>query len=98
MAADRSLYPGSQRLVRSLVSSAAPVSVVLDDQRTIPRLLLGLRTREITGRADVREPSGRTSTVFLRRGTPVHAVPPDDRDRLDRFLVETGLIGPEHMA
>jgi tetratricopeptide (TPR) repeat protein len=80
------------------VTLAGSMSVVLDDQRSIPRLLLGLADRGVTGRADVRDGAGRTSTVFLRRGAPVHAVAPDDRDRLDRFLVETGSVPAEQMV
>lgn len=64
------------------------------ETRPIPRLLVQLLRRKVTGRLVVRDDSGDESQVFLREGLLVHVERPNDVDRLDRVLVESGLVSP----
>jgi hypothetical protein len=67
-------------------------------ERPVPRLLIGLRGEELTGALEVREQDGPASTIYVRRGLPVHVVRPDSLDRLDLVLVETGVVREADMA
>jgi len=68
------------------------------DERPVPRLLVGLREDQLTGAVEIRETSGPASTVYVRRGLPVHVVRPDTLDRLDLVLVEAGLLTTSDIA
>lgn len=68
------------------------------EQRSVPRLLVGLHGHELTGSVEIREGSGRASTLYVRRGLPVHVVRPDTTDRLDHVLVEAGLLTSADIA
>jgi hypothetical protein len=52
----------------------------------------------VTGSVEIREGSGRTSTLYVRQGLPVHVIRPDTLDRLDLVLVEAGLLSPADVA
>jgi hypothetical protein len=67
-------------------------------ERPVPRLLVGVRGDELTGSVELTEPSGLASTIYLRRGMPVHVVRPDTADRLDQVLVEQGLVTTADIA
>ena len=70
----------------------------LVEEQPVPHLLVGLHSEEVTGVVEVREASGSASTIYLRRGSPVHVVRPDSLDRLDLVLVETGVVKDADMA
>jgi tetratricopeptide (TPR) repeat protein len=68
------------------------------EERPVPRLLMGLRGDAVTGVVDLREDSGQNSIIYVRDGSPVHAVLPNALDRLDQMLLEARLIGEADMA
>ena len=68
------------------------------EERPVPRLLVGLRGDALTGVVDLREDSGQNSLIYVRDGSPVHAVLPNALDRLDQMLLEARLIGEADMA
>ena len=68
------------------------------DESPVPRLLVGLRGEGLTGSVEIREDSGRPSTLYLRQGLPVHVVRPDTLDRLDLVLVQAGLLTSDDLA
>jgi hypothetical protein len=68
------------------------------DHRPVPRLLLGLRAGELTGRVEIEEANGARSVIYLRRGRPVHVERPDAADRLDQVLVQARLVPESAMA
>ncbi|HEX7599848.1 MAG TPA: DUF4388 domain-containing protein, partial [Polyangia bacterium] len=61
-------------------------------ERPIVRLLQQLFRKQVTGCLLVVDESGDESAVYLRTGMPVHVHRPVDTDRLDRVLVECGLV------
>jgi hypothetical protein len=64
-------------------------------ERPIPRLLYDLFRKQITGYLQIVDDSGDESRLYLRDGAPVHVERPNDIDRLDQVLIETGLISAE---
>jgi curved DNA-binding protein CbpA len=64
-------------------------------ERPVARLLQQLFRKQVTGRLSVSDGTGDESSVYLRAGMPVHVHRPVDIDRLDRVLVEYGLVPAE---
>lgn len=63
--------------------------------RAVPRLLHQLHRRKVTGLVLFVDNTGDESTLYLRDGTIVHVERPNDIDRLDKVLTDTGLVsGP----
>lgn len=60
--------------------------------RPLPRLVQQLYRKRVTGRLVIQDEAGDESLVYLREGSAVHVDRPNDLDRLDRVLVETGLV------
>ena len=56
------------------------------------RLLQQLFRKQVTGCLSITDTTGDESDVYLRTGMPVHVHRPMDIDRLDRVLVEYGLV------
>ena len=67
-------------------------------ERPIPRLLQQLLRKQVTGRLCISDETGDESDVYLRVGMPVHVHRPVDSDRLDRILVEYGVVSEETVA
>ncbi len=61
-------------------------------ERPLPRLLQQLFRKQVTGCLSITDQTGDLSEVFLRSGYPVHVHRPVDSDRLDRVLIESGLV------
>jgi curved DNA-binding protein CbpA len=67
-------------------------------ERPFARLLQQLFRKQITGRLHIADGAGDESDVYLRAGMPVHVHRPVDPDRLDRVLVEAGVVSAEEVA
>jgi hypothetical protein len=61
-------------------------------ERPLPRLLQQLFRKQLTGCLSITDETGDLSEVYLRSGYPVHVHRPVDSDRLDRVLIENGLV------
>jgi curved DNA-binding protein CbpA len=61
-------------------------------ERPVARLLQQLFRKQVTGCLSITDTTGDESDVYLRTGMPVHVHRPMDIDRLDRVLVEYGLV------
>jgi tetratricopeptide (TPR) repeat protein len=61
-------------------------------ERPVARLLQQLFRKQVTGCLSITDATGDESNVYLRTGMPVHVHRPMDIDRLDRVLVEYGLV------
>jgi curved DNA-binding protein CbpA len=61
-------------------------------ERPVARLLQQLFRKQVTGCLSITDTTGDESNVYLRTGMPVHVHRPMDIDRLDRVLVEYGLV------
>jgi len=66
--------------------------------RPIPRLIQQLYRKRVTGRLCLADESGDDSIVYLREGSAVHIERPNDLDRLDRVLTDTGLVSERVLA
>lgn len=66
--------------------------------RPIPRLIQQLYRKRVTGRLCLADESGDDSIVYLREGSAVHIERPNDLDRLDRVLADTGLVSERVLA
>ena len=64
-------------------------------ERPVARLLQQLFRKQVTGRLNISDGTGDESDIYLRTGMPVHVHRPVDIDRLDRVLVEYGLVPQE---
>ena len=62
------------------------------------RLLQQLFRKQVTGSLSISDATGDESDIYLRTGMPVHVHRPVDLDRLDRVLVEYGLVPEEAVA
>src|SRR5262245_2382359 len=60
--------------------------------RPIAHLMCQLFRKQVTGRLVLRDESGDQSLVFVREGTVAHIERPNDLDRLDRVLLDAGLV------
>jgi curved DNA-binding protein CbpA len=67
-------------------------------ERPFARLLQQLFRKQVTGRLHITDGAGDESDVYLRAGMPVHVQRPVDPDRLDRVLVEAGVVSAEEVA
>jgi hypothetical protein len=67
-------------------------------ERPLPRLLQQLYRKQFTGHFVIADQTRDESEVYLRAGAPVHVGRPVDTDRLDKVLVEYGLVAPEIVA
>jgi curved DNA-binding protein CbpA len=67
-------------------------------ERPVARLLQQLFRKQVTGRLNISDGTGDESDIYLRAGMPVHVHRPVDIDRLDRVLVEYGLVPQEAVA
>ena len=67
-------------------------------ERPVPRLLQQLFRKQVTGRLCISDATGDESEVYLRVGMPVHVQRPVDTDRLDRVLVEFGVVSEDKVA
>jgi hypothetical protein len=69
-------------------------------QQPLPKLLVGLRDGEVTGLVEITEggEGGQSSSLYLRRGRPVHVARPDSLDRLDQVLIEAGILTSQDLA
>ncbi|MGB7811733.1 MAG: DUF4388 domain-containing protein, partial [Polyangia bacterium] len=67
-------------------------------ERPVPRLLQQLFRKQVTGRLCISDTTGDESDVYLRVGMPVHVQRPVDTDRLDRVLVEFGVVSEDKVA
>ncbi len=86
--------PSDTGATGSAESRAASVRGVLQD-RPVPRLLYELFRKQVTGHLLIIDDCGDESRLYVRDGAPVHVERPNDIDRLDQVLVESGLVGPE---
>lgn len=66
--------------------------------RPVPRLIQQLYRKRVTGRLCLADESGDDSVVYLREGSAVHIERPNDLDRLDRVLADTGLVSARVLA
>ena len=73
---------------------AATLRGSLED-RPIPRLLHDLFRKQVTGQLLIIDDCNDESRLYLRDGAPVHLERPNDIDRLDQVLIETGLVSQE---
>jgi curved DNA-binding protein CbpA len=55
-------------------------------------LLQQLFRKQVTACLSIKDPTGDLSDVYLRSGYPVHVHRPVDSDRLDRVLIENGVV------
>jgi len=67
-------------------------------ERPFARLLYFLYRKKVTGRLAIVDDSGDKSIVFLREGSPVHVDRPNEIDRLDRVLTDTGAVSRQKIA
>jgi curved DNA-binding protein CbpA len=67
-------------------------------ERPVARLLQQLFRKQVTGSLSISDATGDESDIYLRTGMPVHVHRPVDIDRLDRVLVEYGLVPEEAVA
>ena len=67
-------------------------------ERPVARLLQQLFRKQVTGCLCISDGTGDESDIYLRTGMPVHVHRPVDIDRLDRMLVEYGLVPQEAVA
>jgi curved DNA-binding protein CbpA len=68
------------------------------ERRPFPRLMLQLYRKRVTGTASITDESHDTSLLYLREGCAVHIDGSNDLDRLDRILVDTGLVSKAVIA
>src|SRR4051812_10587622 len=68
------------------------------NQRPFARLLVYLYRKRVTGRLAITEDAGDRSTIFLRQGIPVFVDRPTFEDRLDRVLVDCGIVTQRKLA
>lgn len=61
-------------------------------EHPMPSLLVAIRREALTGYIGVDQGADNKSLLYFRQGLPVHVERPDPLDRLDRVLVETGLV------
>ncbi len=61
-------------------------------ERPLPRLIAQLYRKRVTGCLQIVDDADEESRVYLRDGAPVHVVRPNEMDRLDRVLVESGAV------
>jgi tetratricopeptide (TPR) repeat protein len=61
-------------------------------------LIQQLYRKRVTGRLCLSDESGDESIVYLREGSAVHIERPNDLDRLDRVLADTGLVSERVLA
>ncbi len=66
-------------------------------ERPLPRLLIYLRNKAVTGRLEIIDEAGDTSTLFLRAGAPAHVDRPDHLDRLDRVLIGSSALSEKKL-
>ena len=76
----------------------APVAGGTLEQRPLPRLLQQVFRKHVTGRFVVTDEGGEESQVYVRDGAPVHVVRPNDIDRLDQVLTESGVLSAALIA
>lgn len=67
-------------------------------ERPLPRLLLQLFRKRVTGHLVVVDDSGDESRVYLREGYPVYVHRPNDLDILAQILLELGAVAPDALA
>jgi curved DNA-binding protein CbpA len=67
-------------------------------ERPFARLLQQLFRKQITGRLHIADGAGDESDVYLRAGMLVHVHRAVDPDRLDRVLIEEGVVSAEAVA
>jgi hypothetical protein len=67
-------------------------------ERPVARLLQQLFRKQVTGHLCITDQTGDESDVYLREGMPVHVHRPVDSDRLDRVLVEFGVVSEDALA
>ena len=67
-------------------------------ERPVARLLQQVFRKQVTGSLSISDGTGDESEIYLRTGMPVHVHRPVDIDRLDRVLVEYGLVPQEAVA
>jgi curved DNA-binding protein CbpA len=67
-------------------------------ERPVARLLQQLFRKQLTGRLCITDSTGDESDIYLRAGMPVHVHRPVDIDRLDRVLLEDGVVSEDAMA
>jgi curved DNA-binding protein CbpA len=67
-------------------------------ERPFARLLQQLFRKQVTGRLHITDGAGDESDVYLRAGMLVHVHRQVDPDRLDRVLVEAGVVSAEEVA
>jgi len=67
-------------------------------ERPVARLLQQLFRKQVTGHLNITDETGDESEVYLRLGMPVHVHRPVDTDRLDRVLLEFGVVSKEALA
>ena len=67
-------------------------------ERPVARLLQQLFRKQVTGRLCISDSTGDQSDIYLRDGMPVHVQRPVDSDRLDRVLVEYGVVSADAVA
>ncbi len=65
-------------------------------QRPFPHLLYVLHGTQVTGHVALAEADWK-STVFLRQGAPVCVELPDQTDRLDKVLLDEGMLTPRQL-
>ena len=76
--------------------SQKPVAQGRLEDRPFPRLLHQLFGKKVTGCLRMIDDSEDESRVYLRDGAPVHVTRPNDIDRLDLVIAESGLV-PSHV-
>jgi tetratricopeptide (TPR) repeat protein len=67
-------------------------------ERPFARLLQQLFRKQVTGRLHIADGAGDESDVYLRAGMLVHVHRAVDPDRLDRVLIEEGVVSAEAVA
>jgi curved DNA-binding protein CbpA len=67
-------------------------------ERPVARLLQQLFRKQVTSRLCISDSTGEQSDIYLRDGMPVHVQRPVDSDRLDRVLVEYGVVSADAVA
>ena len=85
-------HPGASERTGGENMSHEPVVRGQLGARPVARLLGELFRRQVTGCLWVKDAAGNESRLYLRQGAPVHLDRPDQVDRLDRVLVDTGLV------
>jgi tetratricopeptide (TPR) repeat protein len=65
------------------------------EERPVPRLLYELFRKQVTGCLTIVDDCKDESSLYLRDGAPVHLERPNDIDRLDQVLIESGVLTGE---